>query len=60
MRMGNARNASILLDTSSAPRRPYAPLTDEQKKLARMHRHAIGKRSIVPILYFLAASLGKL
>lgn len=50
----------LVLQTSSAPRSPYAPLTGQEKKLAIMHRNSVGKRSIVPILYFLAASLGKL
>lgn len=50
----------LILETSSAPRRPYSPLSEQQKKLARMHRNSVDKRSIVPILYFLAASLGKL
>lgn len=54
------RDPSIILATSSAPRYPYAPLTAEQRKLAMMHRNSVDKRSIVPILYFLAASLGKL
>lgn len=50
----------LILETSSAPRRPYKPLTEQEKKLAVMHRNSVEKRSIVPILYFLAASLGKL
>lgn len=50
----------LILDTSSAPIRPFVPLTEQEKKLALMHRSSVEKRSIVPILYFLAASLGKL
>lgn len=38
----------------------HPSLTEEQKKMAIMLRNSRGKRSFVPILYFLAASLGKL
>jgi hypothetical protein len=40
--------------------RQYPPLTEEERKLAIMHRNSENKRSIVPIFFFLAASLGKL
>lgn len=56
----SSQRRDLVLETSSAPRSPYPLLTEQQKKMAIMHRNSVEKRSIIPILYFLAASLGKL